>query len=148
MLAVVGDTGTGDDAERATARRIAADGAVEAFDALVVVGDLVYEDGDAAKVPAVVTEPFGPVLDQGTVLVPVLGNHDYRSGEQDQILAALGRSRSWYVEQAGELRVVMTVEEQGRAGYGLVAHLAPDKARRLRAALAAALRELGEDPGA
>ena len=49
---------------------------------------------------------------------------------------------------AAELRVVLTVEEQGRAGYGLVAHLAPDTARRLRAALAAALRELGEDPGA
>jgi hypothetical protein len=43
---------------------------------------------------------------------------------------------------------VLTVEEQGRAGYGLVAHLAPDTTRRLRAALAAALRELGEDAGA
>lgn len=48
---------------------------------------------------------------------------------------------------AGEPRVVLTVEEAGRAGYGLVAHLAPDTTRRLRAALAAALRELGEDPG-
>ena len=48
---------------------------------------------------------------------------------------------------AGELRVVLTVEEKGRAGYGLVAHLAPDTARRLRAALAAALGELGEDAG-
>jgi hypothetical protein len=47
---------------------------------------------------------------------------------------------------AGDLRVVLTVEEQGRAGYGLVAHLAPDTARRLRAALAAGLREMGENP--
>jgi hypothetical protein len=45
----------------------------------------------------------------------------------------------------GELRVVLTVEESGRAGYGLVAHLAPVTARRLRAALTDALRELGED---
>ena len=45
----------------------------------------------------------------------------------------------------GELRVVLTVEEQA-AGYGLVAHLAPTP-RRLRAALAAGLHELGEDPG-
>jgi hypothetical protein len=43
---------------------------------------------------------------------------------------------------------VLTVEEKGRAGYGLVSHLAPDTARRLRVALAAALREIGEDPGA
>lgn len=48
----------------------------------------------------------------------------------------------------GEPRVVLTVEEAGRAGYGLVAHFAPDTARRLRAAIAAALREIGEDPGA
>ncbi len=47
----------------------------------------------------------------------------------------------------GELRVVLTVEEAGAAGYGLVAHLAPPTARRLRVALAAALREIGEDPG-
>lgn len=46
----------------------------------------------------------------------------------------------------GELRVVLTMEEIGRAGYGLVAHLGPDTARRLRAAIAAALREIGEAP--
>ena len=46
----------------------------------------------------------------------------------------------------GELRVVLTLEEVGRAGYGLVAHLGPDTARRLRAAIAAALREIGETP--
>lgn len=48
----------------------------------------------------------------------------------------------------GELRVVLTVEEVGRAGYGLVAHLAPATARRLRTAIAAALREIGEEAGA
>ncbi len=47
----------------------------------------------------------------------------------------------------GELRVVLTLEETGRAGLGQVAHLAPATARRLRAAIAAALREAGEDPG-
>jgi hypothetical protein len=47
----------------------------------------------------------------------------------------------------GELRVVLTFEEQGHHGAGLVAHLAPATARRLRAALAAALAELGESTG-
>ena len=47
----------------------------------------------------------------------------------------------------GELRVVLTVEEAGQAGFGLVAHLSPDTARRMRAAIAAALREIGEPPG-
>jgi hypothetical protein len=41
-------------------------------------------------------------------------------------------------------RVVLTVEPLGANGEGLVAHLAPDNARRLRKALADALREVGE----
>ena len=47
-----------------------------------------------------------------------------------------------------EPRVVLTVEEVGRPGQGLVAHLTPTITRRLRAALKDALREIGEDPGA
>ena len=43
------------------------------------------------------------------------------------------------------LRVELTVEEVGRPGTGLVGHLAPATARRLRAALARALREMGEE---
>ncbi len=47
----------------------------------------------------------------------------------------------------GEPRVVLTVEEVGRAGAGLIAHLSPAIARRLRVALRDALREIGEDEG-
>ena len=49
-------------------------------------------------------------------------------------------------EGCDDLRVELTVEEVGRPGTGLVGHLAPASARRLRAALATALRELGEAP--
>ena len=44
-----------------------------------------------------------------------------------------------------DIRIELTLEEVGRPGYGLVAHLAPATARRLRAALTSALREVGED---
>lgn len=44
-------------------------------------------------------------------------------------------------------RVVLTLEEVGRPGAGLIAHLTPRIARRLRVALRDALREVGEDPG-
>ena len=47
-----------------------------------------------------------------------------------------------------EPRVILTVEEIGRRGEGLAAHLQPDLARRLRRALRDALKEIGEDPGA
>ena len=50
-------------------------------------------------------------------------------------------------EACGDVRVAVTVEELGGAGAGVVAHLDPTGARRLRAALADALREVGEDPG-
>ena len=46
-----------------------------------------------------------------------------------------------------EPRVVLTVEEVGRPGSGLIAHLPPGVARRLRVALRDALREVGEEPG-
>jgi hypothetical protein len=46
-----------------------------------------------------------------------------------------------------EPRVVLTVEEIDRRGEGLIAHLLPDEARRVRVALRDALREIGEDPG-
>jgi hypothetical protein len=46
-----------------------------------------------------------------------------------------------------EPRVVLTVEEVGAPGAGLVGHFTPEMARRLRGAIADALREVGEDPG-
>ena len=60
---------------------------------------------------------------------------------------------SWAVAIAddyddAEPRVVLTVDEIGRAGEGLVAHLLPVEARRIRMALRDALREIGEEVGA
>jgi hypothetical protein len=46
-----------------------------------------------------------------------------------------------------EPRIVLTVEEVGRPGEGLVAHLSPPLARRLRVAIADGLREIGEEAG-
>lgn len=60
---------------------------------------------------------------------------------------------SWMVALAddcdgcGDVRVTLTVEELGGAGTGVVAHLDPAGARRLRAAVADALAEVGEDVG-
>jgi len=67
---------------------------------------------------------------------------------EDEELASL----SWAVAISddyddAEPRVVLTVEEVGRPGEGLVLHLQPAQARRLRGAVRDALREVGEDPG-
>lgn len=49
-------------------------------------------------------------------------------------------------DECQDLRVEVTLEEQGQRGRGVTAHLSPAGARRLRAALTSALRELGEEP--
>ena len=46
-----------------------------------------------------------------------------------------------------EPRVVLTLEEVGSPGEGLIAHMTGEHVRRLRLALRDALREIGEDPG-
>ncbi|MSO36632.1 MAG: hypothetical protein EXQ69_00100 [Acidimicrobiia bacterium] len=59
----------------------------------------------------------------------------------------VGLSDDPNASEDGEPRLSITLEERGAAGRGLVAYLAPDTARRMRAAMSAALREIGEDPG-
>ncbi|PFG39587.1 3',5'-cyclic AMP phosphodiesterase CpdA [Georgenia soli] len=107
-IAVAGDTGTGDQEIRETVdAMVAREDRQGPYDALVLLGDIVYDDGDASQVDERVTDPFAPVLDTGAELVPVLGNHDVASGEQNQILADLGRSRGWYVQEVGRVRIVV-----------------------------------------
>jgi hypothetical protein len=47
-------------------------------------------------------------------------------------------------EECDDVRIEFTLEEVGRPGYGQVAHLSVASARRIRAALGNALRELGQ----
>lgn len=111
-IAVAGDTGTGDAAQAATVERMVLESQQDPYDALLLLGDLVYPDGDAALVDRVVTEPFAPLVDGGAELLPVLGNHDIVSGEQQQILTALGQQTPWYVELVGPVRVVVLDSNQ------------------------------------
>lgn len=71
---------------------------------------------------------------------------DLPDGADDAALLSWAVSISDDYDDA-EPRVILTVEEVGRPGEGLVAHLSPDHARRLRGALCDALREIGEEPG-
>lgn len=71
---------------------------------------------------------------------------DLPPGEDDLTPSSWAVAISDDYEDA-QARVVLTVEEVGRPGQGLVMHLAPDHVRRLRSALHDALREIGEPPG-
>jgi hypothetical protein len=72
---------------------------------------------------------------------------DHPVDDEERPAASWSVSLSDDCEGCSDIRVVLTLEEVGHAGTGVIAHLGPANARRLRQALAAALREVGEIPG-
>ena len=72
------------------------------------------------------------------------GRDDHPADDPERAQAAWAVAILDDCDECADLRVELTLEEAGAAGRGVVAHLAPDTARRLRAALATALKELGE----
>lgn len=100
-LAAAGDVGTGSAAEHATADAMAAVGEDSPFDALLLLGDNVYPEGDPGRLDAAVFDPFAATLDAGAQLLPVLGNHDVQNGHGDDQAAALGMPGRWYSKRLG-----------------------------------------------
>jgi 3',5'-cyclic AMP phosphodiesterase CpdA len=82
------------------------------YDGLVLLGDLIYPEGDADQARSRITEVFAPLTKIGARLVPVLGNHDYMSGEQSAILSEVGRAQTWYADQVGIVRILVLDTEQ------------------------------------
>jgi hypothetical protein len=72
---------------------------------------------------------------------------DHPDGDEDKPRVAWAVAILDDCDGCDDLRVEVTMEDAGAAGTGIVAHLSPVTARRVRAALAAALRDLGEEPG-
>lgn len=100
-LAILGDVGTGDEQEWATAGLVADLGAGDPFDGLVLLGDNVYPNGDPGQLAATVFDPFAAVLGDGAALLPVLGNHDVRDGNAAGQLNGLGMAGRWYADVLG-----------------------------------------------
>jgi hypothetical protein len=72
---------------------------------------------------------------------------DHPADDEEKLRVAWAVAVADDCDGCGDLRVELTVEDEGANGTGVTGHLAPGTARRLRAALAAALREVGEHPG-
>lgn len=103
-IAVAGDIGDSGSRLHATADAIARiEGDVQ-FDALLLLGDNVYPSGEPAELPSTVFEPFSEVLDDGTDLLAILGNHDEPNG--DAQLEALGIPGHWWMEERGDVLLV------------------------------------------
>jgi 3',5'-cyclic AMP phosphodiesterase CpdA len=76
------------------------------YDALLLLGDNVYPDGDPERLPETVFGPFGDLLDRGTALYAILGNHDVTGGWGDEQIAALGMPGRWWTDVVGDVRLV------------------------------------------
>ncbi len=75
------------------------------------------------------------------------GRDDHPEGDPDRARVAWAVALLDDCDGCDEPRVELTLEEAGRPGTGVVAHLAPGTARQVRAALAKALRDMGEPTG-
>ncbi len=72
--------------------------------------------------------------------------HDLPFGDAEAKLISWGVAVSDDYDDA-EPRIVLTIDEIGHAGEGLIGHFTPNMARRLRKAIHDGLREIGEEAG-
>lgn len=75
------------------------------------------------------------------------GRDDHPDDDEERAQLAWAVAVMDDCDACGDLRVELTLEEAGKPGAGFVAHLSTATARRLRTALAAALKDLGEPVG-
>lgn len=115
-LAVAGDVGTGGAEAYKTAEVMDAREEQAPFDALLLLGDNVYENGDPDKVVERVFEPFGGVLDGVTQVLAVLGNHDVRNDNGPTQAEALGMPGRWYSKTIGNVLIVALDSTKARDG--------------------------------
>jgi hypothetical protein len=72
------------------------------------------------------------------------GFDDHPADDEDKPRVAWSVAARDDCDGCGDLRIEVVFEDEGANGAGVMAHLAPATTRRVRAALAAALREVGE----
>lgn len=109
-LAVLGDIGEPGSRLAATARAVADLSEPVPYDALLLLGDNVYPAGDPARLDEIVFEPFGSILDGGTRLLAVLGNHDVADGHGRAQMQALGMPGRWWAQAWGEDLLVVGLD--------------------------------------
>lgn len=81
----LGDMGTGDEGQLAVARQMAALHGEQPFDTVLLLGDNIYPNGDAADFPEKFERPYAELLRRGVRFHAVLGNHDVKNGRSAQI---------------------------------------------------------------
>jgi 3',5'-cyclic AMP phosphodiesterase CpdA len=106
-IAVAGDVGEGEEEEWQTAyaMHMLEDGNPP-YDALLLLGDNVYPTGDPARLDATVFHPFGIVLEKGTRLFAILGNHDVMGGQGLEQIRDLGMPGPWWATTIDDVLLI------------------------------------------
>jgi predicted phosphodiesterase len=79
-FAVIGDTGTGDEAQLAVAQQMVKHRTKTPFDFVIMLGDNIYESGSEKYIKSRFEQPYKDLLDAGVKFYAALGNHDIIRG--------------------------------------------------------------------
>ncbi len=77
-FAVMGDTGTGDEAQLAVARQMVKQREKTPFEFVIMLGDNIYETGEEKYIKPRFEEPYKDLLAAGVKFYASLGNHDVK----------------------------------------------------------------------
>jgi hypothetical protein len=112
-LVFMGDTGSGIPQQHAVAERIAREDPLP--DAVTIVGDVIYEHGEAENYDSRFFHPYRSILPAIPFLAAV-GNHDYETAQAAPLLAVftlprngpsgVGPENLYWLERAGVLTIV------------------------------------------
>jgi hypothetical protein len=89
-FAVIGDAGTGNQAQYAVAQQLSIWKQVTPFNSVMVLGDNVYQNGEPALFQDRIARPYQDLFQRGVKFLPVLGNHDVKQGFGNSQLAYWG----------------------------------------------------------
>lgn len=84
IFAVIGDTGTGDEAQLAVAKQMIKQREKTPFEFVIMLGDNIYEKGEERYIKPRFEEPYKDLLAAKVEFYAVLGNHDIVSGTEFQ----------------------------------------------------------------
>lgn len=84
IFAVMGDTGTGDEAQLSVARQMVRQREKTPFEFVLMLGDNIYENGEEKSIKSHFEEPYKDLLEAGVKFYATLGNHDIIRGLEFQ----------------------------------------------------------------
>jgi phosphodiesterase/alkaline phosphatase D-like protein len=84
IFAVIGDTGTGDEAQLSVASQMVRQREKTPFEFVIMLGDNIYERGEEKYIKPRFEEPYKELLEAGVKFYASLGNHDIIRGVQFQ----------------------------------------------------------------